>query len=189
MSVDIELAKKMVACLPFADEKAGITETQQVMREMIDELTRLRQRVVELEKELAVERKERDGLWWVIPKDCKITTREGPWANIAVSVGKMMDQITRLTTERDEARKDAEITNEAMHSLAEIISDLGYRKSLGTTTDGHPDFACLHCMADECQPHKSNCPIGDAVTSKNEVMDAVKRDRLALTRHSEQKQS
>jgi hypothetical protein len=41
--VDIEDTKKMIACLPFADNEAGLPETAQRMREMIREINILRQ--------------------------------------------------------------------------------------------------------------------------------------------------
>lgn len=40
--VDLEHMRKIQNCLPFADEKAGIVETQQAIGEMIAELSQLR---------------------------------------------------------------------------------------------------------------------------------------------------
>jgi len=46
MSVDIAEAKKICACVPFADCDAGVVETMACMRELITEVESLR-RVVE----------------------------------------------------------------------------------------------------------------------------------------------
>lgn len=42
--VDLNLAKKIVACLPFADNDRGLPETEQMMRFMIGEIESLRAR-------------------------------------------------------------------------------------------------------------------------------------------------
>lgn len=52
--VDLEYAKRVCNCLPFADADAGVKETQACMTGMIAELTRLRERVADLERKLGV---------------------------------------------------------------------------------------------------------------------------------------
>lgn len=118
-------------------------------------------------------------------KHCGSDMRRSPCCGrgegLSHELTRLRSEVARLNAEVEVATKTADITNEAMHSLAEIISDLSYRQRMGTASDDPPDFACMHCMAYEGEPHLQNCPIGDAITSKNEVMDAVKRDLQALT--------
>lgn len=51
---DMELYRKVIRCLPFADADLGIAETQVAMRQAATEIERLRARVAKLEATLLV---------------------------------------------------------------------------------------------------------------------------------------
>lgn len=52
-SVDLDYMRKIQNCLPFADEGAGIQETQQAIGEMIAELGELRKQLADLRGEVS----------------------------------------------------------------------------------------------------------------------------------------